>query len=70
MKWGQGAAWALVIFAYFAVFTVWLPSRILHLSAVASAPAAIHDLAGAGAWLALFVIGMWALRRLQSRGRI
>lgn len=70
MTWKQGAVWALAIFAYFSVFTVWLPSRILRLSVVASSPTPIHDLVGAGVWLAFLVLGMWSLRRLQSRGRI
>lgn len=68
--WKYGAAWALVIFAYFVVFTVWLPSRILRLSVVAGAPAAIHDLIGAGVWLGFLVLGMWTLGRLQAGGRI
>jgi len=70
MTWRQGAIWALAIFAYFAAFAVWLPSWILHLSVVASAPANIHDLIGVVAWLGFFVFGMWALRHLQARGRI
>lgn len=68
--WLQAGAWALAIFAYFTLFTVWLPSWILHLSGVAGAPSAVRDLIGLGVWLVSLVAGMWALRRLQARGRI
>jgi len=66
----QASAWAIAIFAYFTLFTVWLPSWALHLPGVAGAPAPVRDLVGLGVWLVCLVTGMWVLRRLQARGRI
>jgi membrane protein DedA with SNARE-associated domain len=69
-RWFRALGKSLVIFAYFVFATVWFPSWILGVTAVAAAPAVIHDLVGATAWLVPFVSGLWILRRLQAAGRI
>jgi hypothetical protein len=68
--WPRAAGWALAIFAYFVLFTVWLPSWVLHLSAVAAAPDPVRQLIGSGVWLIFLGSGMWVLRRIQARGSI
>jgi hypothetical protein len=60
----------LLIFAYFVGTTVWLPSWVLELRAVAAAAPLLRDLIGTGVWLVFLVGGMWWLRRLQASGWI
>jgi hypothetical protein len=70
MTWFQGAVRALVIVAYFVLFTVWLPSWFLHLSFVADAPSLVRDLSATAVWALFLVAAMWALRRAQRTGLI
>ena len=62
----MGAAIAL----YFIVATIWLPSFVLKLSFVASAPAIIRDIVGSGAWFTFLAAGLFALRWAQRSGLI
>jgi len=57
----------LGVLAYFAVFTIWLPSRLLQFNSLASADQLVQDLAVTGSWavplLAAFLFLRWAQRR-------
>jgi hypothetical protein len=69
-SWPRAAGKAVLIFAYFVIATVWLPSRLLGVSFISSAPAAVRDLVGSGVWFGFLVAGMWTLRNLQAKGWI
>ena len=68
--WVRAYAIGLAITLYFIVATIWLPSFVLKLSFVASAPPIIRDLAGAGVWFVFLAAGLFALRRAQHSGLI
>lgn len=70
MSWITATWRGLLIVAYFAVGTVWLPNRILRLDAVARASANTQDSLVLVAWGAFLVAGMWLLRVGQRRGLI
>lgn len=69
-SWPQAIGKAVLIFAYFVIATVWLPSRLLGVSFISSAPSAVRDLVGSGVWFGFLVAGMWTLRNLQAKGWI
>ena len=69
-SWPQAYGKAVLIFAYFVIATVWLPSRLLGVSFISTAPAVLRDLVGSGAWFGFLVAGMWTLRSLQAKGWI
>jgi hypothetical protein len=70
ITWTRAYALGVVIALYFIVATVWLPSFVLKIGFVASAPAALRDLIGAGVWAAFLAGGLFALRRAQRSGLI
>lgn len=70
MRWLMAGVKALVIVLYFVVFSIWLPSRLLRVDAVASAESAFQDLVATGAWLIAVTVGVVGLRAAQRRGLI
>lgn len=70
---------ALLIFAYFVLATMFLPSLLVEASFLASPPGPwedvfsgkswglIRDFLGAGLWLGALLLGLWALRRAQRQ---
>ncbi len=60
----------LAIVGYFVLATVWLPSWVLRLPAVAQASRFVADLVGAAVWAAFLGLGMWGIRVAQRRGWI
>lgn len=70
---------SLLIFAYFVLATVFLPSLLVEASFLASPPAPwedvfsgkawglIRDILGATLWLGALLLGLWALRRAQRQ---
>jgi hypothetical protein len=69
-SWAEAGLTGLVIVAYFALATVWLPSWVLRTPAVAQASRSVADFVGTMVWAALLVVGMWGLRLAQRRGWI
>lgn len=69
-SWAVAGMAGVAIFAYFALATVWLPSWVLRLPAVAQAPRFVADLAGTAVWAVFLALGMWGLRVSQNRGWI
>jgi len=70
MRWASAALRALLIIAYFAVLTVWLPSSILKLQAVAGSPQLVTDLIALTVWGVFVGLGLWGLHETQRRGWI
>lgn len=68
--WAEAGPAGLAIVAYFALATVWLPSWVLRIPAVAQASRSVADLVGTLVWAAFLVLGMWGLRVAQRRGWI
>lgn len=68
--WAEAGLAGLAIVAYFALATVWLPSWVLRIPAVAQASRSVADLMGTMVWAAFLVLGMWGLRVAQRKGRI
>ena len=66
--WTRAYVLGIGIAVYFLVATVWLPSFVLKLSFVASAPSVVRDLVGAGVWFLFLAAGLVGLR-LAQRGR-
>ncbi len=60
-------AWlkSLVIFGFFVVGTVVIPSLLMQWGPVTRAPRLIQDLIGSGAWFVALGVGLWALWRGQ-----
>ncbi len=70
MSWLAGSARSIVIFAYFVVFTVWMPSWLIQLGQVATLSSSIKDLIAVAAWGGFLTFGIVALRSAQKRGWI
>jgi len=68
--WAEAGLTGLGIVGYFALATVWLPSRVLRLPVVAQASRPVADFVGTMVWAAFLVLGMWGLRVAQRRGWI
>jgi hypothetical protein len=64
------AAVGLGIAGYFSLGTVWFPSWVLRLPAIASASRLVADLVGLAVWATFLALGMWSLRTAQRKGRI
>jgi len=56
---------AIIIFLFFVVATVVVPSLVLQWGPVSRAPRLVQDLVGSGLWLGALGVGLWALRRGQ-----
>jgi hypothetical protein len=69
-SWTVAGVAALAIVVYFTLATVWLPSWVLRLPAVAQASRFVADLVGTAVWAAFLGLGMWAMRIAQRRGWI
>lgn len=69
-SWTVAGVKGLAILAYFALATVWLPSWLLRLPAVARASRFVADLLGTAVWAAFVGLGMWAMRVAQRKGWI
>ena len=70
MRWASAALRALLIIIYFGVLTVWLPSSVLRLQAVAGSPQVVVDLLAITVWGVFVGLGLWGLRQSQGRGWI
>jgi hypothetical protein len=68
--WTEAGLAGLAIVAYFALATVWLPSWVLRIPALAQASRSVADLVSTMVWAAFLVLGMWGLRVAQRRGWI
>ena len=66
-SWTRAWTIAAAIFVYFVVFTLWLPSWLLKLDAIASANPLVRDAIGTGSWVLGLVAGIAGLRIAQSR---
>jgi hypothetical protein len=63
--WTRAYVIGIGITLYFIVATIWLPSFVLKLGFVASSPAILRDLIGAGVWFVFLAVGLFALRWAQ-----
>jgi hypothetical protein len=70
MTWGTASLKAIAIVAYFVVFTVWLPSWLLGLDAVAQASAPVRDAIAVVTWTVTLGAGIFGLRNGQRKGLI
>lgn len=68
--WKSAYTRALVIFLYFFLATVWLPSSMYSEVPLATAPKFVQELVISGAWATMLVIGMLGLRWMQRTRRI
>ena len=68
--WAAAGLAGLAIVAYFVFATVWLPSWVLRMPAVAQASRTVSDLVATLVWALFLVLGMWALRVAQRKGWI
>lgn len=70
MSWTKATVIGILVFAYFALTTAFLPSRLLTAAGLAAAPRQVQDAVTVLVWGAFLVGGMWGLRRAQGRGWI
>jgi hypothetical protein len=70
MSWLSGSARSILIFVYFAVFTLWVPSWLIQLGPVAGLSSPIKDFIAVAAWSGFMAFGIVALRLAQKRGWI
>ncbi len=70
LSWWTAYARGLVIFLFFVLATVWLPSWVVGQGPVAGASRWIADVVGTVVWLVPLAIGIVALRWLQKMERI
>lgn len=70
MSWWSATLRSVLIFGYFVVFTVWLPSWLLQVDAVASSRAWIRDGIALVVWGVALFAGLAGLRVAQQRGLI
>jgi hypothetical protein len=68
--WAESGLAGLAIVTYFALATVWLPSWVLRMPAIAQASRSVSDLVGTLVWTVFLLLGMWGLRVAQRRGWI
>lgn len=68
--WGNAYFRGFVIFAYFFLTTVWLPSALIGEAPIADFPKVLKDIVISGAWLTALAVGIVALRYLQKAERI
>jgi len=67
MGWASATLRGVLVFAYFVVFTVLVPDFVLRMDIVANATAIVRDLVGLAVWGVGMILGLWMLRRAQSR---
>jgi hypothetical protein len=70
MSWLSSGMQSILIFSYFVVFTVWVPSWLIQLDKVATLSSSIKDLIAVAAWGGFMTFGIVALRSAQKRGWI
>jgi hypothetical protein len=70
MSWPRAILIGLGVFVYFSVTTLWLPSKLVQLSSVASASQWVQNVTVTGSWFVALAIGFVGLRQAQARGWI
>lgn len=68
--WKSAYLRGFVLFFYFFLLTVWIPSTMFTEAPISSAPRIIQDLVVSGAWFTMFAVGVVALRFLQKAKKI
>jgi mono/diheme cytochrome c family protein len=68
--WRQAFVRGFVIFFYFFLLTVWMPSMMFTEPPMTSAPSLVQDIVISGAWITMLAIGIGSLRYLQKARRI
>lgn len=68
--WWQAYARGFVVFFYFFLLTVWLPSLLLTKGPISTAPKLVQDIFISGAWFTMVAAGIAALHFLQKAKRI
>ena len=61
LSWTDAWMKAFVIFTFFVVFTVFVPSRVLQSQLVSSLARPVQDVIGSGLWVGGLAAGLWAL---------
>jgi len=69
-SWRTAYVRAFVLFFYFFLLTVWLPSTMFTQAPISGAPRVVQDIVVSGAWFTLLAVGIVALRLLQKAKRI
>jgi len=70
MTWTRAGLIGFGVFVYFSVLTVWLPSAVLRLNAVASSASWVQDIVVTVTWSVALAAGLIGLRQAQRRGWI
>lgn len=70
MSWSSAILKAIVIFAYFVLFAVWLPSWVMGLRVIAVASSPIRDGIAVAVWALAMGAGLFGLRKAQRQGLI
>jgi cytochrome c55X len=68
--WRQAYARGFVVFFYFFLLTVWLPSTMFTERPISTAPKLVQDIVVSGAWFTMLAVGLAALYFLQKAKRI
>lgn len=68
MSWRAATARSAIIVGYFAIASLWLPSTLLKLGAVASAAPGVRDFVALATWGLGITAGIVGLRVGQRRG--
>jgi len=68
--WRQAYVRGFVIFFYFFLLTVWLPSMMFTEPPMSGAPKLVQDLVVSGAWFTMLAVGIGSLYFLQKAKRI
>jgi cytochrome c5 len=68
--WRRAYARGFVLFFYFFLLTVWLPSTLFTEAPISDAPRIVQNILVSGAWFTMLAAGIVALRYLQKAKRI
>lgn len=68
--WRQAYVRGFVIFFYFFLLTVWIPSTMFTEAPINSAPRLVQDIVVSGAWFTMLAVGIGSLYFLQKAKRI
>ena len=68
--WRQAYVRGFVIFFYFFLLTVWLPSMMFTEPPMSGAPRLVQDIVISGAWFTMLAVGIGSLYFLQKAKRI